>query len=30
MSLGNWSTMPAGAVVSTCSTPIPNKIVSQS
>ena len=24
---GNWSAMPAGAVVSTCSTPTPNRIV---
>ena len=29
-SLGNWSTIPRGAVVSTWSTPTPNRIVSQS
>ena len=27
MSFGNWSAMPAGAVVSTCRTPTPNRIV---
>ena len=30
MSLGNWSAMPPGAVASTCMTPMPNKMISQS
>ena len=30
MSLGNWSAIPPGAVASTCMTPTPNKMISQS
>src|ERR1700722_14379632 len=30
MSLGNWSAIPPGAVASTCMTPMPNRMISQS